>query len=108
MRTVTTEGDDTTPPRDRRFDRWGGYLYGQLDLDRRWALRRARGLDRAARSSAAASGPISPYLQFKPSEFLRFRAQYKHTEGTGVVERVANEFFLQGTFILGAHPTERF
>jgi len=27
---------------------------------------------------------------------------------TGAVERVANEFFLQGTFILGAHPTERF
>jgi hypothetical protein len=24
------------------------------------------------------------------------------------VERVADEFFLQGTFILGAHPTERF
>ena len=37
-------------------------------------------------------------------EFLRFRAQYKHTEGTGAVERVADEFFLQGTFILGAHP----
>ena len=60
------------------------------------------------RSSAGASGPLSPYLQFKPSEFLRFRVQYKHTEGTGAVERVANEVFLQGTFILGAHPTERF
>jgi hypothetical protein len=34
--------------------------------------------------------------------------QYKHSEGTGAVERVANEVFLQGTFILGAHPTERF
>ena len=51
---------------------------------------------------------LSPYLQFKPSEFLRFRLQYKHTEGTGTDRRVADELFLQGTFILGAHPTERF
>jgi hypothetical protein len=60
--------------------------------------RPARGLDRATRGA----------LQFKPSEFLRFRAQYKYSQGTKAVERNANEFFLQGTFILGAHPTERF
>ena len=107
MRTVTTDGDDTTPPRDRRFDRWGAYLYGQWDLNRRWAF----GLRGDWTKLAVERGrewAVSPYLQFKPSEFLRFRAQYKHTEGTGAVERVANEFFLQGTFILGAHPTERF
>jgi hypothetical protein len=51
---------------------------------------------------------VSPYLQFKPSEFLRFRVQYKHTEGTGSVDRSVNEVLLQGSFILGAHPTERF
>jgi hypothetical protein len=107
MRTVTTDGDDTTPPRERRFDRWGGYLYGQWDFDRRWAI----GLRGDWTELAVERGrewAVSPYLQFKPSEFLRFRVQYKHSEGTGAVERVANEFFLQGTFILGAHPTERF
>ena len=107
MRTVTTDGDDTTPPRERRFDRWGGYLYGQWDFNRRWAA----GLRGDWTELAVERGrewAVSPYLQFKPSEFLRFRVQYKHSEGTGAVERVANEFFLQGTFILGAHPTERF
>jgi hypothetical protein len=107
MRTVTTESDDTAPPRNRRFDRWGGYLYGQWDFTRRWAL----GLRGDWTELAVERGrewAVSPYLQFKPSEFLRFRVQYKHTEGAGAVERVANEIFLQGTFILGAHPTERF
>ena len=107
MRTVTTDGDDTTPPRDRRFDRWGAYLYGQWDLNRRWAFG-VRGDWTELAVERGREWAVSPYLQFKPSEFLRFRAQYKHTEGTGAVERVANEFFLQGTFILGAHPTERF
>jgi hypothetical protein len=107
MRTVTTDGDDTTPPRDRRFDRWGAYLYGQLDLTRRWAFG-VRGDWTELAVERGREWAVSPYFQFKPSEFLRFRAQYKHSEGTGAVERVANEFFLQGTFILGAHPTERF
>ena len=39
--------------------------------------------------------------------FMRFRVQYKHTEGRPAVERTADEVFLQGTFILGAHPAER-
>jgi hypothetical protein len=107
MRTVTTEGEDTTPPRERRFDRWGGYLYGQWDFNRRWAVG-VRGDWTELAVERGREWAVSPYLQFKPSEFLRFRVQYKHTEGTGAVERAANEFFLQGTFILGAHPTERF
>jgi len=107
MRTVTVEGDDATPPRDRRFDRWGAYLYGQWDFNRRWAAG-LRGDWTELPVERGHEWAISPYLQFKPSEFLRFRAQYKRTEGTGAVDRVANEFFLQGTFILGAHPTERF
>lgn len=92
---------------DRHVDRWGGYLYGQYDFDRRWAT----GLRGDWTQLPTASGhewAISPYLQFKPSEFLRFRVQYKHTEGTGSVERSVNEVLLQGSFILGAHPTERF
>ncbi|HEV8616240.1 MAG TPA: hypothetical protein VGU22_12180 [Methylomirabilota bacterium] len=91
----------------RRFERWGYYVYGQYDWTRRWAaglrwdwteLPTARGREWA----------VSPYVQFKPSEFLRFRVQYKRTEGAAAAERVADELFLQGSFILGAHPTERF
>jgi hypothetical protein len=92
---------------DRWLERWGAYVYGQYDWTRRWAA----GLRYDWTESPVASGrqwALSPYLQFKPSEFLRFRVQYKHTSGTGSFERDADELFLQGSFILGAHPTERF
>jgi hypothetical protein len=92
---------------DRHVDRWGAYLYGQWDFNRHWAT----GLRGDWTQSPTASGhewAISPYVQFKPSEFLRFRVQYKHTEGTGSFERSVNEVLLQGSFVLGAHPTERF
>ena len=104
---VTLAGEALVGLRDDHHARWGGYLYAQYDVDRRWAA----GLRGDWTELPVASGrewAISPYVQFKPSEFLRFRLQYKHTEGTGTVERVADEIFLQGTFILGAHPTERF
>ena len=100
-------GPDATAASERRLDRWGGYLYAQYDHDRRWAGG-VRGDWTELPTERGHEWALSPYLQFKPSEFLRFRLQYKHTEGTGVVRRVADELFLQGTFILGAHPTERF
>lgn len=88
-------------------ERWGAYAYVQYDIDRHWAL----GLRGDRTELPVVRGwewALSPYLQFKPSEFLRFRAQYKHSEGHGALERSADEVFLQGSFILGAHPTERF
>ena len=105
------------PPSRRRRPR-GGRRSSTRPLGR-LSLRRSTISTATGRPACAATGPscrrpgasewaLSPYLQFKPSEFLRFRVQYKRTEGTGSVERVANEIFLQGTFILGAHPTERF
>ncbi|HEY3067554.1 MAG TPA: hypothetical protein VGL09_17305 [Methylomirabilota bacterium] len=92
---------------DRHLDRWGAYAYAQYDFTRRWAAG-LRGDWTELPVERGSEWAISPYAQFKPSEFLRFRLQYKHTEGRGAVERVANELFLQGSFILGAHPTERF
>lgn len=92
---------------DRRTEHWGYYTYGQYDWTPRWAA----GLRYDWTELPADNGrewALSPYLQFKPSEFLRFRLQYKHTAGTGAVERDVNEIFLQGSFVLGAHPIERF
>jgi hypothetical protein len=87
--------------------RWGAYAYAQYDLDRHWAGG-LRGDWTELPVERGREWALSPYVQFKPSEFLRFRLQYKHTEGSGAVARTAEELFLQGTFILGAHPTERF
>ena len=49
-----------------------------------------------------------------PSEFLRFRLGVKHTgrDAAAVATlggpRDVTEVFLQGTFVLGAHPTHPF
>ena len=60
---------------------------------------------------------VQPYLSFMPSEFLRFRIGYKHTQGdtpgcctnTGVGSaRIKDELFFQSTFIMGAHPAHPF
>ena len=92
---------------ERRLDRFGYYVYGQYDWSPRWAV----GLRYDWTEQPTSRGrewAVSPYLQFKPSEFLRFRVQYKHTGDAGGGSRDADEVFLQGSFILGAHPTERF
>jgi hypothetical protein len=91
----------------RRLERWGSYLYGQYDWTKRWAA----GMRYDWTELPTTTGhewALSPYLQFRPSEFLRFRLQYKRSDGVGLVAHDANELFLQGTFIMGAHPTERF
>jgi hypothetical protein len=61
---------------------------------------------------------VQPYLSYMPSEFLRFRLGYKHTEGntrgccTNAVDvgsaRIKDEFLFQATFLLGAHPAHPF
>jgi hypothetical protein len=53
---------------------------------------------------------IGPYVAYMPSEFLRFRLGYKHTDRSGVEAgpRTMNEILLQATFILGAHPAHPF
>jgi hypothetical protein len=62
---------------------------------------------------------VGPFIAYYPSEFLRFRLGYKHTERShccgylnfadnGGSARKVDELFLQATFILGAHPTHPF
>ena len=60
---------------------------------------------------------MQPYLSFMPSEFLRFRIGYKHTQGNTPgcctntdfgSARIKDELFFQSTFILGAHPSHPF
>jgi len=59
---------------------------------------------------------VEPYIAFLPSEFLRFRLAYKHTDRSHRVTgpddqgsaRVVDEVLFQATFFLGAHPAHPF
>jgi hypothetical protein len=61
---------------------------------------------------------IEPYVTFWPSEFLRFRLAWKHTDRStqtrdafnlnGSSARNVDELLFQASFILGAHPAHPF
>jgi hypothetical protein len=96
-------------------EHFGWYGYGEVQPWRRWAsgfrYDSTQFLEDPGREWA-----IAPYLVFMPSDFLRFRLAYKHTErdtravfnGSEGSARVADEIFLQATFVLGAHPAHPF
>lgn len=95
------------------LDRFGAYLGAEVQPFRRWA-----GGVRYDWSQypvmAGSEWSIEPYVSFWPSEFLRFRLAYKHTDRSPTAAaalgggRTLDELFLQGTFILGAHPAHPF
>jgi len=85
------------------FRRWAGgfrYDWSQYPADPGWEW------------------AIEPYVTFWPSEFLRFRLAYKHTDRSpqtrdafnlnGGSARLVDEVLFQGTFIMGAHPAHPF
>jgi hypothetical protein len=106
------ERDDGTDTTRRHF---GWYVYGEVQPWRRWAggLRydNTQLLEEPGREWA-----IGPYVAFMASDFLRFRLGYKHTKrdnretfnANDASGRIADEFFFQATFILGAHPAHPF
>jgi hypothetical protein len=116
---VDTDADgipDTTVTVDTKTRKsFGWYAYGEVQPWRRWAggIRYdwTQFLEDPGREWA-----IGPYIAFWPSEFLRFRLGYKHTErdnrelfnANGGSGRIVDEIFFQATFILGAHPTHPF
>jgi hypothetical protein len=114
LRTVNVDADgDGTTDFTRHPDRFGFYLGAEVQPFRRWA----GGVRYDYSEFPVAAGSewsIEPYVSFWPSEFLRFRLAYKRTErSVAAVEALGgsgslNEVFLQGTFILGAHPAHPF
>lgn len=96
-------------------NRFGWYASAEVQPFRRWS----GGVRYDWTEFPVAPGKewaVEPFLTFFPSEFLRFRVGYKHTERThrdlfntnGASGRIADELFLQGSFILGAHPAHPF
>lgn len=107
------DGDGVETLERRTLDRWGWYLYGEVQPWRRWAGGVRYDWTRFPLEPGR-EWAIEPYVAFMPSEFLRFRLAFKHTERTAAAAeafggpRSFSEVFLQGTFILGAHPSHPF
>ena len=128
MRRANVPGEDSdgdglpdTPGHRQTLNRVGWYAYGDLQPFRFGPLSRFTvGLRYDWTEYPTSPGhqwAVEPYLSFMPSEFLRFRVGYKHTQGNtpgcctnpGVGSaRIKDELFFQSTFILGAHPAHPF
>lgn len=105
--------DDTARTRTR--DRFGWYAWTEVQPFKRWA----GGVRYDSTQFPVNPGrewAVEPYLAFMPSEFLRFRLAYKHTErshrdGFNLNEssaRIVDELLFQFTFFLGAHQAHPF
>ena len=117
-----TDGDGVqdTPDETRTRNRWGWYVGGELQPFRSgWMSRFAGGFRYDWTEFPTQRGrewAVGPYLAFMPSEFLRFRLGYKHTERDkrdGFTDnessaRKVDEVLFQATFFLGAHPAHPF
>jgi hypothetical protein len=99
----------------RTRDRFGAYGWAEVQPWRRWALGTRYDWTQYP-TNPGHQWAVEPYLTFWPSEFLRFRAAYKHTERSnregfdlnGGSGRIMDEWFFQATFIMGAHPAHPF
>jgi hypothetical protein len=113
------DGIDTTRQRDSQGFYVGGELrpfnHGEMS---KWLL----GFRYDRTQYPAASGTEwawQPFLAYYPSEFLRLRLGYKQTsrsqccsyldfQDNGGSAKQMSEYFLQATFIMGAHPAHPF
>jgi hypothetical protein len=107
--------DDAGAGEDRTRKRFGWYAYGEVQPWKRW-LGGVRYDWTQFRVDPGREWAVEPYIAFLPSEFLRFRLAYKHTDRSHRVTgpddrgsaRVFDEVLFQATFFLGAHPAHPF
>ncbi|MFN3476513.1 MAG: hypothetical protein ACK4Z6_03025 [Candidatus Methylomirabilales bacterium] len=93
----------------RTLDRYGLYAFGDYRLARRWAFGTRFDWSQFPTERGIWEWALAPVLTFWPSEFLRLRVEYKHTErfGRGIA-RDADGVFFQLTFGLGPHRPHLF
>jgi hypothetical protein len=107
--------DDAGVGEDRTRKRWGWYAYTEVQPWRRW-LFGVRYDNTQYPVDPGREWAVEPYVAFMPSEFLRFRLAYKHTDRShritgpedGGSSRIVDEILFQASFILGAHPAHPF
>ena len=110
---ATGETSIALEKRTRRHLGW--YAYAEVQPWLRWALGARYDWSQYPVDSGR-EWAVEPYVTFWPSEFLRFRLAYKHTERTqrspfsdsGGSGRLVDELLFQASFILGAHPAHAF
>jgi hypothetical protein len=120
---VTDPAADPQINMTRTREHGGWYVYGETQPFRfGWPSRFSLGFRYDQTQYPINPGKewaVQPYLTFKPSEFLRFRLGYKHTERSeccsylgfqdnGGSARKVDELLFQATFFLGAHPAHPF
>jgi hypothetical protein len=118
-----TDGDGVqdTPDQTRRRNRFGWYAGGEVRPFRTgWEKGLGLGFRYDWTQYPVMRGrewAAGPFVSFSPSEFLRFRLGYKHTQRTAdradfseneSSARKVDEILFQATFILGAHPAHPF
>jgi hypothetical protein len=111
---VDGDGIDDLLEKQRR-NSFGWYGWVEVQPWRRWAFG-ARYDSTQYPDAPGWQWAMEPYVSFLPSEFLRFRLAYKHTDrqqrfdpaGNGGSARLVDEVLFQATFILGAHPAHPF
>jgi hypothetical protein len=107
--------DDDGVGERRTRERFGWYAYAEVQPWRRW-LAGVRYDSTQFPVDPGREWAVQPYVAFLPSEFLRFRLAYKHTDRshrvTGPDDRGSargfDEILFQATFFLGAHPSPPF
>jgi hypothetical protein len=107
--------DDDGVGERRTRERFGWYAYAEVQPWRRW-LAGVRYDSTQFPVDPGREWAVQPYVAFLPSEFLRFRLAYKHTDRSHRVTgpddrgsaRVFDEILFQATFFLGAHPSHPF
>lgn len=85
---------------------WGGYLYGQTKLSRRWITGLRLDYVEDQRQAGHEYWGLSPYLTFWQSEFVRLRGQYSYRDDNWY--GTDNRFELQFTFAAGPHKHENY
>jgi hypothetical protein len=118
----TTEGADDNgdgildhAPENRTREKSGWYVWVDVQPWKRW-LFGVRYDWTEFPNGRGREWTVGPYVSFMPSDFLRFRLGYKHTERdkrdlfgeNGGSARIVDEILLQATFLLGAHPAHPF
>ncbi len=91
---------------DGSVDTWGFYSFARYQLTRRWYV--GARVDRSQEPAYADSErrSLSSFVEFFPSEFQRFRLQYRYSdlrEGPS-----SHQLFLQWYYLIGTHGAHRF